>query len=40
MSNEIENLMPIPPKLELRPYIKEALVKKTPFESLELKEMY
>lgn len=32
--------MPIPPKLEVRPYIKEALVKKTGFEGVEIKEVY
>jgi hypothetical protein len=40
LSQEIENLIPIPPKLELKPYTKEALVKKTLFEGIELKEIY
>lgn len=40
LSPEIENLMPVPPKLEIKPYVREALVKKCGFEGVELKELY
>lgn len=40
MCSEVENLLEIPLKLEVRPYVKENLVKKTPFEGIEMKEMY
>lgn len=31
MSSEVENLLETPLKLEIKPYVKESLVKKTPF---------
>ncbi len=38
LSPNLVNLLDIPGKLELKPYWKEALVKKTPFEGCEIRE--
>lgn len=37
MSAEVENLLEIPLKLDVKPYVRESLVKKTPFEGIEMK---
>jgi hypothetical protein len=38
LSPNLVNLLDIPGKIELKPYWKEALVKKTPFEGCEIRE--
>ena len=38
LCENIVNLLDVPGKYELKPYWKEALVKKTPFEEVEMKE--